>query len=467
MVARTRVTEERPGEGNDLALDFSWALVGVLIGVGVSMQDLGFDGPALLAVGVAALVAHRRALVGPIHLPALAAPIAIPVLLGVEFFLFVVELALPREGGRLTAPVVISLIVTACLGAAAVRRRPRWSTTVIFLFVVAYFSLLATWVALFDEPLVDVLVFHREAVAEASAGKNPYAMTFPDIYPPKWSDRFYGDGVSVGGTLQFGYPYPPLNLAVAALGTVFGDPRLGFLLCLTASVLVLWRLGGAGSGGPAAMLLAFSPVVPNVIYLAWTEPLVLLAFTTTAYAIHRKPSVVPWMFGVFLAAKQYAILLSPLYLLTMQRPWRPAAILSRGVRVIGALLLFTAPLALLDLPAYSWSVLELQFIQPFRPDSLSILAFVVNNFSWPPPNLHVGAMVLAVLLSTTLVLRFAPQTKIGFAGGVAVVTLSFLLLSKQAFANYYLFALGAAFTAAVEPMTTRSDDSEPARSSSE
>ncbi len=463
MVGRTRVTKESPGEGDDLALDFSWALVGVLIGIGVSIKDLGLDGPALLAVGVAALVAHRRALVGPIHLPALVVPIAIPLLLGVEFFLFALELDIPRGGGRLTAPVVVSLIVTAWLGAAMVGRRLRRPTGVILLFLVAYFSLLATWVALFDEPLVDVLVFHRDAVAEAFAGKNPYTMTFPDIYPPEWSERFYGDGVSAGGTLQFGYPYPPPTLAVAALGTVFGDPRYGFLLCLTASVLVLWRLGGAGSGGPAAMLLAFSPVVPNVIYLAWTEPLVLVAFTTTAYAIHRKPSVVPWMFGVFLAAKQYTILLTPLYLLTMPRPWRPAAILSRGVRVIGGLLLFTAPLALLDLSAYSWSVLELQFVQPFRPDSLSILAFVVNNFSWPPPNLHVVAMVLAVLLSTILVLRFAPETKIGLAGGVTAVTLSFLLFSKQAFANYYLFALGAAFTAAVEPMTTHSDDLEPAR----
>lgn len=467
MVNRTQVIEECPGEGNGHELDFSWALVGVLIGIGVSMKGLGLDDLGLVAVCVAALVAHRRALVGPIHLPALAAPIAIPLLLGVEFVLFVVELALPRAGGRLTAPVVVWLIVTACLGAAVVARRLRWSTGAILLFLVAYFSLLATWIALVDQPLIDVFVFHRDAVAEAFAGKNPYAMTFPDIYPPEWSDKFYGDGVSVGGTLQFGYPYPPLNLAVAALGAVLGDPRYGFLLCLTASVLVLWRLAGTSSGRQAAMLLAFSPVVPDVIHLSWTEPLVLLAFTTTAYAMYRKPSVVPWMFGVFLATKQYTILLAPLYLLTMRRPWRPAAILSKGVRMVGGLLLSTAPLALLDLSAYSWSVLELQFVQPFRADSLSILAVVVNNFSWPPPTLQVVAMVLAVLLSTIVVLRFAPQTKVGLTGGVAVITLSFLLLSKQAFANYYLFALGAAFTAAVEPMTSQSDDLDLVRSSSD
>lgn len=76
MVSRTQVNEEFPGEGDGHALDFSWALVGVLIGVGVSMKGLGLDGPGLVAVGVAALVAYRRALAGPIHLPALAAPIA-------------------------------------------------------------------------------------------------------------------------------------------------------------------------------------------------------------------------------------------------------------------------------------------------------------------------------------------------------------------------------------------------------
>lgn len=59
MVSRTQVIEDLPGEGEGRALDFSWALVGVLIGVGVSMKGLGLDGPGLVAVGVAAVVAYR------------------------------------------------------------------------------------------------------------------------------------------------------------------------------------------------------------------------------------------------------------------------------------------------------------------------------------------------------------------------------------------------------------------------
>ena len=60
-----------------------------------------------------------------------------------------------------------------------------------------------------------------------------------------------------------------------------------------------------------------------------------------------------------------------------------------------------------------------------------------------------------------LALWRAARTPAGFALGVAALFLAFFVLNKQAFANYYLFVIGALCTAvaaaepAEEPWATR------------
>ena len=83
-------------------------------------------------------------------------------------------------------------------------------------------------------PRVDVQVFQRDAAAALLDGRNPYAMTFPDVYHGRLP-ALYGPGLAADGRLNFGYPYPPLSLLLALPGHLLGDFRYAHLLALTAA----------------------------------------------------------------------------------------------------------------------------------------------------------------------------------------------------------------------------------------
>ena len=58
--------------------------------------------------------------------------------------------------------------------------------------------------------------------------RNPYEMTFPDIYHSTLPGHqpVYGPGLVVNDRVQFGFPYPPVSLLLATAGyAVAGDHR--------------------------------------------------------------------------------------------------------------------------------------------------------------------------------------------------------------------------------------------------
>ena len=55
----------------------------------------------------------------------------------------------------------------------------------------------------------------------------------------------------------------------------------------------------------------------------------------------------------------------------------------------------------------------------------------------------IAAPAVAVVLTLGLSLWRAPRSAAGFAGSVGLVYLSLFAFSKQAFANYYFFVIGA------------------------
>ena len=72
-----------------------------------------------------------------------------------------------------------------------------------------------------DDPSIARAADRRARVSalrdlRSSLGANPYAITFPDIY--RQNGDFYGPGLSVGGRLQFGFPYFPLSLLLVDAG---------------------------------------------------------------------------------------------------------------------------------------------------------------------------------------------------------------------------------------------------------
>jgi hypothetical protein len=362
-------------------------------------------------------------------------------------FLFDVARLVPVADDSLAGEIVLALGLFE-VGLAASLLWGRSATLLIVMFLILHLLVTGLVLGSSSRLMNDVQVFHAAAAAALVEGSNPYDMTFPDVYPEKESSIFYGPGISVDGVLQFGYPYPPLNLLIALLGMGIGDVRYVFLFLAVLAGAVIWRISGTAVGVVAAVLFLTGPAFLRVTSLGWTEPAIVLALAAAVLAARRRPHLTPWLLGTAIALKQYMVLFAPLYLLFLgsgaSRPrWFRDVAIAVGV-VVGTGL----PFLLMDPDAFLWSVLELQFHQPYRPESLSVLASIFNATGWPPAWTFGILPFLAAGIASALVLRRGDATISGFTVGLVVVNLSFLLVSKQAFANYYFLTIGLAFVAA-------------------
>jgi uncharacterized membrane protein len=287
-------------------------------------------------------------------------------------------------------------------------------------------------------PVIDVFVFQRDASVALGAGQGPYGMTFPDIYG---HSPFYGPGMSVGGRLQFGFPYPPLSLLlVAPAQWLAGDPRYAQLVAMELAALLMAFARPGRMGVLAAALFLTTPRILFVLEQAWTEPLIVLGVAATAFAALRFPRARPWTLGAFLALKQYLLLALPAALLLERwplrgRPW--LASWSRAAAVVAATML---PFVIWEPGGFFHSVVTLQFYQPFRHEALSYLAWWAARGGG-----EIGAWVslIAAVSAAALALWRAPRNATGFAAGLALTLLAFFAFNKQAFCNYYFLVIGA------------------------
>jgi hypothetical protein len=271
-------------------------------------------------------------------------------------------------------------------------------------------------------------------------GVNPYSITFPDIYAAVGSEHYYGAGLSSRGRLQFGFPYLPFSLLMSAAGQVIGhDPRYAQLVALelAAALMAFARVGGFGP--IAAALFLTTPRVFYVLDMAWTEPFLVLGLAAVVFAACRQSRAVPWLFGAFIALKQYLIFAVPaVWLLDgIHRSPRVGFVSRMMIVPIGV----TLPFVLWNLPAFWHSVVALQFYQPLRPDALTLLSWWTSRGHGSPSAVY--SFVAAGVTAALLVWRL-PRTPAGFSAAVAATFLTFFVLNKQAFCNYYFFVLGAA-----------------------
>ncbi|MBI5609834.1 MAG: hypothetical protein HY902_13260 [Deltaproteobacteria bacterium] len=350
----------------------------------------------------------------------------------------------PRQNMGTLHLLVLAAVAFAALTLAGPKRR-----TLAGAGFLAALLLAGLWFVRWDgRPEIDVFEFQQQGCAALAGGHNPYAMTFASPYPD--DTPFYSPGLVVGGRLQFGYIYPPLLLGLqcpVALAT--GDVRFAHWLALVAAGVLAWRTARNHLTLLAIAVLLTTPRTLFLIEQAWTEPFVILGLAAVLWSAVRKPAWLPWIFGAFLGTKQYLVLVAPLGLLLDRELWKPKAALAFFGRAALVLLALHLPAVAADPQAFWRSVVTLQMLQPFRPDSLSWLA-AWSTDGKPPVGVWI-AFVLA-LGAVAVNLWRAPRTPAGFAAAVATVLLAFLALNKQAFWNYYHFPLAAlAMAAAVAP----------------
>jgi hypothetical protein len=159
-----------------------------------------------------------------------------------------------------------------------------------------------------------------------------------------------------------------------------------------------------------------------------------------AFAACRGSRALPWLFGAFVALKQYLVFAVPAAILLLGRtPTRRQVVRFFAAAAIVAAAV-TLPFFLWNPKAFWHSVVTLQFHQPFRNNSLTALAWWVQQGHAVP-----GSAITFVAggIASALTVWRLPRTPAGSAAAMAVTFFVFLLFSKQAFTNYYFFAIGA------------------------
>ena len=293
-------------------------------------------------------------------------------------------------------------------------------------------------------PKIDVFAFQQIGGEALLAGRNPYAVEMPDIYHGTQQERdraVYGHGLSEGGKLKFGFPYPPLSLYLSTLGYVAaGDHRYAQLVALTmAGAFIAWSRPGRVAA-LAAVLLLFTPRAFFIIGRAWTEPFVVCMLAATVFCACRGMRVLPIALGLLLASKQYLVFALPaVFLLAPRRDLRGIAVLLGGALATAAVV--SAPLVLWDWRAFVHSAGTVQKLAPFRTDALSYLVWMHNNRWGITPGVWMAFVAMAV--GMVVALWRSPRDASGFAGAMALTFLPFIAFNKQAFANYYLLVIGA------------------------
>ena len=334
-----------------------------------------------------------------------------------------------------------AVLATATFFAGGILSKTNGIARVSFIFSILALLFLAWWVVRFSPtPRIDVFGFQTEAARALLNGYNPYEIRTPNIYGHA---HYYGPGVVRDGLVQFGFPYFPLSLLAIIPGQLLGDLRFTQVFLIGATGLVFTRLQPGPLGRGIALLYLFSPRTLFVVEQSWTEPLLVFLASLVALASKTTPHTVAPAFGFLLAAKQTMVWMPFLFPLLV-----PGKLKVR-VRAFGTALGIAA---LITLPFFLWnpvefwrSVVEWQFIQPFRRDALSFSALFlgVSGATFPA-----YIPFLASLACIALALWKSARSPAGWAMSACLVYLVFFAMNKQAFCNYYFMIIGLACLAA-------------------
>jgi hypothetical protein len=423
-----------------LILALSTTLLGLTLHLSGGMYA-GFAVAMLLVVlGMLLAALLGKDLSRPANLP------AIPFLGGLIALELFAMLFTPQGESLLDAPPPLRAVYIAAVALAgcgvlwlSLGKAPRAGAGFV-LILGAFAALGIATIRQTPAPPIDVFTLQTNAAQALAHGQNPYAITMPDVYGPSFP--YYPAGAVRDGRVQYGYLYPPLPLLVTTPATlVLGDVRYTYLLCLLGTAMLVGCLRRDRVGLLLAALLLLAPSSLLLLKMSWTEPLAALLLAATVLCAVRRSRWLPLMLGCLLASKQF--LPATIALVPLLGHERPRRVIVQSLLVAAAVSL---PLALWDLQAFFHSALGYHLRAPFRPDSLSVLAWLAFQFPGAvPPGWLAFA---AILLAGSICLRKATRSPAGFSLSFAICYLLFFAFSKQAFGNYYALVLTAAAVAA-------------------
>ena len=402
----------------------------------------GFYDPSALAWVIASAVLAAAVLSGTLRglsTPFLDRGPLVVVLLGLAWAF--AEHATSIPGYALPTPIgrtFHALLGAAAAAVALIAVDPRRARAAWFPAALAAYAALGVWIiAESPNPHIDVYAVYYKALHVLRSGHSPYSMTFTNIYGG--GTDFYAEGAVQGSTVNFGFPYPPLALLMALPGAALGDLRYAGVGAMVAAAAAFGYAGRGRLAMLAAALLLFTPRGLFVVEQAWSEPFVICWLALLVYAAVRRGST-SLPLGALLAVKQHLVLALPF------APWLCRARDRRGrTREIALALAITAvvtvPFFVADPRGFWRSAVALQFAEPFRWDSLSVLVPIAKSGWVLSPGMLLLIPAAAVLAGGLLAWLRAPRTAAGFAAALGFVFVVLFLVSKKAFCNYYFLVL--------------------------
>ncbi len=330
----------------------------------------------------------------------------------------------------LAALILLSAYLCVHLRASLVKAR--------FLLLLACFALMGiTVLRASPRPWVDVWVIQQGGAEALRHGVNPYSTTYPNIYGAM-ATKVLSPQILSGGRIA-AYPYPPLSaLAELPAHLLLGDVRYAMLALMAAGAWMLARAGQGESGELAALFVLFQPRSLLVLEQSWTEPLMLACFAGVmlCLALRKGPLLTGAALGLLAASKQTSPFLVVPLAFALPAAGRRKTLLAAAA-VAAALLL---PFALWDARGFFRGVVLMQFLQPFRDDSLSLPALIAHL----RPGDYSALTLLGLLLSAALLaFNLRPGMRVEQAtSSAAAAWFLTLFLNKQAFCNYYWLCVG-------------------------
>ncbi len=340
-------------------------------------------------------------------------------------------------GGSLLGQVAL-VCGYAGVGVVAVWGSPRWSGR-------AFLALLLVHVvvALVDfhsyDPRIDVQPFLEGGIDALWSGSSPYGITIPNVFDAADTAKFYGPGIVDQGRVLIGYPYLPSPLLLDSLAHVVGEVRLMHLASLLGTAAIIRHLATDRTGRALAVLVVAAPVSRPLVNNFWVELVMTLLLALSVWAMCRDQRTRAGIaLGLLLASKQNLVVVLPSFLSVWRAGGRRAVVVA--VLLAAGLI---GPFLLWDPRGFWRSAVEFQFVQPFREDAMSLLPGLVDVVG-PLPDWFLSgpSLVLGLAVSTLVAWRTRPGPT-AFALGVGLSLLVTVLLSKQAFTNYFGF-IGAA-----------------------
>lgn len=304
-----------------------------------------------------------------------------------------------------------------------------------------YFALGLWLLKASPNPNIDVWYWHRAGYEALAKGIDPYGITMPNIYG---HTQWFAPGLADNTKVFVGYPYPPVTMLLGGLGHLVKQDYRYFNLVaqtLAAGLIGFSRPGRMAS--LAAIIFLFTPRGLFVLEQGWTESISALAVAACACCASRWPRALPWVFGIMLGVKQYFVFALPLLPILLGTK-KPAVLLPFLLKAAIIPVAITLPFILWDPGAFLNSVVLFQAKQPFRPDALSLMAWLVAQ-GGPMLPLNISFLLSAVFAA--LALWKSDRTPAAFFAALALVLFTFFFFAKQAFTNYYYLVV-ACFCAA-------------------